>query len=147
MIEALSTHRNRVLTVVFLAIAAAFAGAAVLVGISDNAPGIALAYGAAAVLVLAVVHPWRTSKKFRYLLYGSFVGFFVFVLVHNVFEVVAERMGGPGFVVAILQGIQVAAFLIAVLVCPPAVIIGATGAVVMAIRNRRRAVPDAGTLA
>ena len=147
MIEALSTHRNRVLTVVVLAIAAAFAAAAGLVVINDNPPGILLAYGAAAVLILAVVHPWRTSKKFRYLLYGSFVGFFVFAFVHNVFEVVAERMGGPGFLYAVLQGIQVAAFLIAVLVCPPALVIAAVGAVVMAIRNRRRPVPDADTLA
>jgi hypothetical protein len=139
VIEALSTHRNRVLTVVFLAIAAAFAAAGGLVGISDNPPGILLAYGAAAVLVLAVVHPWRTSKTFRYLLYGSLAGFFVFAFVHNVFEVIAERMGGPGFLYAVLQGIQVAAFLIAVLVCPPAVIIGAVGAVVLWIRNRRRA--------
>lgn len=65
MIEALSTHRNRVVTVVFLAIAAALAAAGGLVGIGDNPPGILLAYGAAAVLVMAVVHPWRTSKKFR----------------------------------------------------------------------------------
>ena len=139
MIEALSTPRNRKVTVVFLAIAAALAAAAGLVGISDNPPGILLAYGAAAALVLAFVHPWRTSRQFRYLLYGSFLGFLVFAVAHNLFEVVAGKMGGPGFVVAVLQGIQVAAFLIAVLVCPPALVIGAVGAVVMAIRNRRRA--------
>ena len=75
MIVALSTPRNRKVTVVFLAIAAALAAAAGLVGISDNPPGILLAYGAAAALVLAFVHPWRTSRQFRYLLYGSFLGF------------------------------------------------------------------------
>jgi hypothetical protein len=140
VIEALSTHRNRVVTAVFLAIAAACAAAAGLVGISDNPPGILLAYGAAAALVLAVVHPWRSSRQYRYLLYASVLGFVVFAALHNVFEVVAGRLGGPGVVVAVLQGIQVAAFLIAVLICPPAVIIGAAGAVVMWIRNRRRAV-------
>lgn len=139
MIEALSTPRNRKVTVVFLAIAAALAAAAGLVGISDNPPGILLAYGAAAALVLAFVHPWRTSRQFRYLLYASVLGFVVFAAVHNVFEVVAERMGGPGFVVAVLQGIQVAAFLIAILICPPALLIGAVGAVLIAIRNRRQA--------
>jgi hypothetical protein len=70
----------------------------------------------------------------------SFVGFAVLVVVHNVLEVVAGRMVGPAFVVAVLQVIQVAAFLIAVLICPPALVIGAVGAVVMAIRNRRRPV-------
>jgi hypothetical protein len=139
VIEALSTHRNRVLTVVFLAIAAALAAAAGIVGVSDNPPGILLAYGAAAALVLAFVHPWRSSRQFRYFLYASFLGFFILVVVHNVFEVVAGRMSGPGFVVAALQVIQVAAFLIAVLICPPGLVIGAVGAVVMAIRSRRRA--------
>jgi len=138
MIEALSTSRNRRMTVVFLAIAAVLAAAAGVVGISDNPPGILLAYGAAAALILAFVHPWRASRQFRYFFYMSFVGFALLVVVHNVFEVVAGRMGGPGFVVAILQGIQVAAFLVAVLICPAALVIGAGGAVVMWIRNRRR---------
>jgi len=138
MIEALSTPRNRRMTVVLLAIAAVLAAAAGVVGISDNPPGILLAYGAAAALILAFVHPWRTSRQFRYFFYAVFVGIAVLVVVHNVFEVVAGRMGGPGFVVAVLQGIQVAAFLVAVLICPPALVIGAVGAVVMAIRNRHR---------
>jgi len=136
MIEALSTHHNRVVTVVFLAIAAVLAAAAGIVGISDNPPGILMLYAGAFALVLAFVHPWRTSRQFRYLLYASVLGLVVFAVVHNVFEVVAGRMGGPGFVVAVLQGIQVAAFLIAILICPPAIIIGVVGEVVMDIRNR-----------
>ena len=137
MIEALSTHHNRVVTVVFMAIAAVLAAAAGIVGISDNPPGILMLYAGAFALVLAFVHPWRTSRQFRYLLYASVLGLVVFAVVHNVFEVVAGRMGGPGFVVAVLQGIQVAAFLIAILICPPALVIGAVGGVAMAIRNRR----------
>ena len=136
MIEALSTHHNRVVTVVFMAIAAVLAAAAGIVGISDNPPGILMLYAGAFALVLAFVHPWRTSRQFRYLLYASVLGLVVFAVVHNVFEVVAGRMGGPGFVVAVLQGIQVAAFLIAILICPPAFIIGVVGEVVMDIRNR-----------
>jgi hypothetical protein len=144
MIEALSTPRSRRVTVLLLVIAGVLAAAAAIVGISDNPPGILLAYGAAAALVLAFVHPWRTSRRFRYFFYISFVGFAVLVVVHNVFEVVAGRIDGPGFVVAVLQGIQVAAFLIAVLICPPALVIGAVGAIVMAIRNRRRRREDPG---
>lgn len=138
MIDALSSPRNRRVTVVFLVIAGVLAAAAGVVGISDNPPGILLAYGAAAALVLAAVHPWRASRQFRYFFYMSFVGFALLVVVHNVFEVVAGRMGGPGLVVAVLQSLQVAAFLVAVLICPPALVIGAVGAVVMAVRSRRR---------
>ena len=57
MLEALSTPRNRTLTFVFLAICCASAIAAVVVGISDNPPGILLAFGAATALILAFVHP------------------------------------------------------------------------------------------
>ena len=138
--EALSTPRNRRCTAVCLGIAGLLAIAAGIVGISDNPPGILLAYAAATALVLAFVHPWRSSRKYRYLLYASVLSFVVLAALHNVFEVVAGGMAGPGFVVAVLQGIQVAAFLIAVLICPPAIVVGAVGAVVMWIRNRRRAV-------
>jgi hypothetical protein len=125
-------------TVSFLGIAAVLAGAAAVVGISDNPPGILLAYGAAAALVLACVHPWRTSRQYRYLFYGSAAAFIVLAVVHNVFEVVAGRIGGPGLVYALLQVIQVAAFLIAILICPPAILIGLVGGIVMWIRNRSR---------
>jgi hypothetical protein len=137
VIEALSSPRGRRVTVLLLVIAGVLAAAAAIVGISDNPPGIFLLYAGAFALVLAFVHPWRTSRQFRYLLYASVLGFVVFAVVHNVFEVVAGRMGGPGFVVAILQGTQVAAFLIALLICPPAFIIGVVGEVVLWIRNRR----------
>jgi len=138
------TSRARALTIVLLVIAGVLAGGAALAGISDNPPGILMLYAGAFALVLGFVHPWRTSRQFRYLLYASVLGFAVFAVVHNVFEVVAGRMGGPGFVVAVLQGIQVAAFLIAVVICPPALFIGAVGAVVMAIRTRHHpARPDA----
>jgi hypothetical protein len=134
--EALSTPHNRRRTAACLGIAGLLAIAAGIVGISDNPPGILMLYAGASALVVAFVHPWRTSRPFRYLLYASVLGFVVFAVVHNVFEVVAARMGGPSFVVAVLQGIQVAAFLIAVLICPPALVIGAVGAIVMWIRSR-----------
>ncbi|HOC42499.1 MAG TPA: hypothetical protein PKJ99_05695 [Thermoanaerobaculales bacterium] len=142
MIEALSSSHNRTVTALLLVIAGALAAAAALVGISDNLPGILLLYAAAFALVLAFVHPWRASRKFRYLFYASALGFVVFAVAHNVLEVVAGRMGGPGLVVAALQGIQVAAFLIALLICPAAFIIGLAGGVVMWIRGRRRSLPS-----
>ena len=57
MLEALSTPRNRNLTLVFLAICCASATTAVVVGVSDNPPGILLAFGAVTALVLAFVPP------------------------------------------------------------------------------------------
>ncbi len=138
MLEALSNPRNRTLTFVFLAICCASATAAVVVGISDNPPGILLAFGAATALVLAFVHPWRTAKQFRLFLYASVLGLVMFAILHNVFEAVAGKAASAGALQILLQGLGVAAFLLAVLICPPAILVGAVGSVVMFIRNRRR---------
>ena len=138
MIEVLSTPHNRILTIVFLAIGCASATSAVVVGISDNPPGILLAFGAAAAFVIAFVHPWRTVKQFRRLLYVALLGLVIFAILHTLFEAIAAKFTGAGVFQNILQGIGVATFLIAVLICPPAIVVGAIGMLVMFIRNRRR---------
>jgi hypothetical protein len=143
MLEALSNPRNRTLTFVFLAICCASATVAIIVGISDNPPGIFLAFGAATAFVLAFVHPWRTAKKFRLLLYASVLSFVILGILHNVFEGVASTIEGAGALQILLQGLGVTAFLIAVLICPPAILVGVVGSIVMFIRNRRR--PTQGT--
>ena len=147
MLEALSTPRNRILTFVFLAICCASATAAVVVGISDNPPGILLAFGAATALVLAFVHPWRTAKLFRLFLFASVLGFVMFAILHNVFDAVASNAESAGTLQILLQGLGVAAFLLAVLICPPAILVGAVGSVVMFIRNRRRPTQGRDTVA
>jgi len=138
MLEALSNPRDRTRTLVFLAIFGALATAAVIVGIEDNPPGILLAFGSATALVLAVIHPWRTAKQFRLLLYASVLGFVMSAILHNVFEGLASKTEVGGTFQILLQGIGVAAFLLAVLICPPAILVGSVGSVVMFIRNRRR---------
>ncbi len=138
MLEALSTPRNRTLTFVFLAICCATAAGAAVVGISDNPPGIFLAFGAATALILAFVHPWRTAKQFGLFLCASVAGFVIFGILHNVFEGVAGEVDSMRALQVLLQGLGVAAFLLALLICPPAILVGAVGSVVMFIRNRRR---------
>ena len=138
MLEALSASRNRTLTFVFLAICCASAAAAVVVGISDNPPGIFLAFGAATAVILAFVHPWRTAKQFGLFLCASVAGFVIFGILHNVFEGVAGEVDSMRALQVLLQGLGVAAFLLALLICPPAILVGAVGSVVMFIRNRRR---------
>ena len=137
MLEALSTPRSRNTTFVLLAACAVLAIGAAVVGISDNPPGIGLAFLSAAAGVLAFVHPWRTSKQYRYLFYMTFVVFFISAVVHGVFEVLGQRLSG-GLVAGALSGVGVLFFLIAILLCPPCMVVAAIGAIVMAIRNRRR---------
>lgn len=147
MIDALSTPHNRIRTLILLAICGLSAIAAAVVGIDDNPPGILLAFLAATAFVLAFVHPWRTSRQFRHLLYASALGFVVFGLLHIVCEAIASNGGGLGLVQDLLNGAGAVFFLIAVLVCPPGMLVGAVGAVVMSIRNRGRRTPGPTTAA
>ena len=140
MLEALSTPRNRIRTFILLVVCGALAMVAGAEGIDDNPPGIFLAFGSACALVLAVVHPWRASKQFLHLVLASGLGLIVFGLLHNLFEAIA---GSSGLFHGLLSGASAASFVIAILVCPIGLLVGAGGAFVMSIRNRHP--PTSGT--
>jgi len=137
MLVAFSTPRNRTIAFVFLTICCVFATGAGFVGISDNPPGIFLVFGAAAAFILAFVHPWRTSKQYRRLLYASLIGFVIFAVLHNGLHAIGNDVS-DGLLKSLLQGLNVTSFLIAVLICPPALLVGAVGAIVFFIHNRRK---------
>ena len=136
MLEAFSTPRNRSRTFILFAICGVLAVTAAAVGISDNPPGLLFAFLSASALVAAFVHPWRASKHFRRLIYASGLGFIVFAVLHNVLEGVASKAGISGLVHDLLSGAGVACFLVATLLCPPGLLVGAVGAVVMSRRER-----------
>jgi len=135
MLEALSTPRNRYRSLALFLVCVVLAFAASIFGISDNPPGIALAFFSAIAFVLTFVHPWRIAKKFRYLIYASISGFLVAVILHNLFEGLAAKMGGSGPVYSLLSGAGVAFFFIA-LICPIALLVGLVGAVIVSRRKK-----------
>ena len=138
MIDTFSTPHNRIKTLILLVICGLSAIAAAAVGIDDNPPGLLLAFLAATAFVLAFVHPWRTARQFRLLLYASVLGLALFVILNNVFAAVAHNSANAGALQNLLQGLAVAAFFLATLICPAAFIVGAVGSVAMFIRSRRR---------
>ena len=142
MLEIFSTPRNRNQTFILFAICGVLAAAATAVGISDNPPGLLLAFLSAITFVVAFVHPWRTSKQFLRLIYASGLGFIVSAVLHNVFEGIASMAGVSGLVHDLLGGAGVAFFLVAILLCPPGLLVGAVGAVVM-FRRKRHSQPGA----
>jgi hypothetical protein len=138
MIDALSTPRNRIWTLILLVICGLSAIAAAVVGIDDNPPGILLAYLAATAFVLAFVHPWRTSRQFRRLLYASVLGVALFFILDNVFAAVGYNSATAGALQNLLQGLADAAFFLAALILPAAFFVGVVGSVAMFIRSRRQ---------
>ena len=138
MIKALSTHHNRMLSIIFLAACCISAIAAGVIGIDDNAPGILCAFIAAAALILAFVHPWRSAKQFGLLLLGAVLCFVISAVLHNVFHAIAGGMESAQVSRKMLEGLGVAAFLLAVLICPPAVMVGLIGSVAMLVRKHHQ---------
>ena len=138
MIAAVSTPRNRTLSSVFLVLSCVLAAVAILVGIDDNPPGIFLAFGAAAALILAFIHPWRTTKQFVRFLIAAIVAFVLLAVLHNVFYGLADMAENQKALQIVLQVLSVATFLIAVLICPPAIAIGVVGSIALIILRHRQ---------
>jgi hypothetical protein len=120
-------------TVGLLALTAVLTAAALIVGFSENPPGIALLYAAGVTLVLAGTHHWRSPRRFGLLLIGSVAGFFITVVIHNFAEVGAERIAHLPVLATILSIISVAGFFLAVIVFPMGGIVGALGTVFSAL--------------
>jgi hypothetical protein len=135
MLEALSTTRNRRRSLYFLIGGGLATGASTIVGISDNPPGIALAFGAAAAFLLAIIHPWRTARPYWRLLLATVLGFVASAILHNVFEMLGGLASLPGFVSVAFRAIGVTFFLAAVILCPPALVVSLVGAMAMALRG------------
>ena len=107
-----------------------------IVGISDNPPGIALVYGGLICLVLAAVCRWRRPKSFLLLFATSAAGFIVFAILHNVFYGIGEYTD-MSWLKSLMEALHVGAFLIALLLCPAGVLVGLVGWIATLIRTRR----------
>ena len=121
---------------VLVAIGCVALAGALIVGISDNPPGIALLYGGLICLVLAAVCRWQRPKSFLLLFALSVLGFVVFAILHNVFYGIGKSID-VSWVQALMEGLHVGAFLIALLLCPAGILVGLVGWIVSLIRTRR----------
>lgn len=140
MLESLANPKHRPLTMVFFAVTVLSVAGAAVVGLSDNPPGIALAYLAAGAFLLALIHPWRTPRRFLVLFAGGVLGFLLFAILHNLLEYLAGKTTQV-FLQGLLIAGHVTAFFIALLGCPPAILIGILGAVFFSVRNLFRPSP------
>ena len=136
MLDAFSKPQNRKWTSILLGFAALLGIAAAVIGIDDNLPGILFAFLGITAFVLAFAHPWRTSRQSLRLFLASILGLVVFGGLMIVCDLIGSKIEASG-VTRLLLNIGSTLFLILALICPSGLLVGAVGAVVMAIRNRR----------
>lgn len=137
MINNIALSRNILISILLIIVCCILSFAAFIVGIEDNPPGIALAFLSTIALVLVFVHSMRTTKQFRFVIYTSGMGFVLSVILHNVFEGIAFKVGETNPVFGVMNGAGVAFFFIALFVCPMAFLIGLIGAGIISKRQRR----------
>jgi uncharacterized membrane protein (UPF0136 family) len=132
MTSAFSPPHNRKMTLILLAMCGLLVIAAVVVGIDENLPGILLAFLAATAFVLAFVHPWRTARKFMFLLLASILGIVLFIILNIILDTVAQNPANTGTLQDLLQSPVIDAFIIIIaMILSAAFIVGAVGSVAM----------------
>ena len=128
-----STQRLRL---IFLAVAVVLLGAALAVGISDNPPGIALAFLSSIAVVLALTIGLHTARQYVILLLGSLLLFVVTAVLHNVFEA-AGSAAGTAWLKNAGEAVGVLFFMLAIFLCPAGVVVGAIGTFAALLRPRK----------
>ena len=76
-------------------------------------------------------------KKFLILTGASAAGFFVFVLLHNIFYALEQITGYITILYYLMKALEVAFFLIAIFACPIGFVIGVIGTIVMFSKKRK----------
>ncbi len=139
MSDAFSTPRNRITTIVLLVLCVLSAIAAVLVGIDDNLPGVFLALFAGIAFVLAFSHPWRSIRKFLFLLLASVLGFVFLIILNIALDFITRNPATSDSLRNLLQGrAGDAGILVLSMLSMAAFLVAAVGSLVLFIRSRRK---------
>jgi len=137
MIDAFSTRSNRIKTLILLVICCLSAIVSTVVGIDENPPGILLALLAAVTFVLAFSHPWRTARKFMFLLLAAVLGFVLFIVVSIVSDSIVQNPASSDALQNLIESpVNEALSIIFAMLCMATFLVGVVGAVVMFIRSR-----------
>ncbi|MCP5063285.1 MAG: hypothetical protein GY936_12575 [Ignavibacteriae bacterium] len=130
-------QQNKKLSLVFLYIFVVLAILASIIGISDNPSGIIILYLGIASLILSFIHHWQSTRKFIILLTVIIITFVISAILHNLLEVVAEKYITLSLLKELVSGLGVLFFIVAVLICPPAILISIIGAVKFAFKKSK----------
>ena len=132
------TSPYRRVSLVLMVLAAASAAGAVLVGVDDNPPGLALAVLAGALLVTAFVHHWRSMKRFFVL---SVIAFGLSAIMVGILIAIDVSLTGGHVAKPLAPAVDFSgsalALILAFLVVP-SILVGLAGALVMLLVARRK---------
>jgi hypothetical protein len=100
---------------------------AVIIGVSDNPPGIGLAYLGISFVCFSMIHQWRSARHYWTLLAVSVISFPVLVLLHNIFDTINTQIGTIPLVNQLFGGFAVISFIGGVLIAPAVALVAVLG--------------------
>lgn len=121
-------------TYVYLIIGILLLVISIIVGISDNPPGIIISYIGFVFLVIAFTYNYQKTKSYVILLISSIIGFVLFAILHNVLEAI-----GKG---TFLETIGVFFFLAGIFLCPAGILVGIFGIITGLIKRKKYSALD-----
>jgi uncharacterized membrane protein (UPF0136 family) len=137
MLQAFATPRNRTVSVLLLVACGLLALAAARLGISDNPPGIVLAFLSIAAFFAALAHGWRRARPFWLLACGALASLVVLSALTILFDISAAKTEPGGPWASVLRALS-RVCMVAAMACPSALLVGAVGGIVALVRTGRR---------
>lgn len=124
----------------WILLGAALAGglAALIVGVADNPPGIALMYLSLACLAGAWVWNWPSTREFWSLLFVALAAFPIGVVLHNLFYALGTVVGEIPVLRELTAFLGVFFFLISVAAVGPAAVVALVGGIITSWQGQRR---------
>ncbi|MBE0418368.1 MAG: hypothetical protein IBX63_11440 [Coriobacteriia bacterium] len=129
---------HRAVTLALIVLAAILAVAAVLIGIDDNPPGIALAALSGAALVTAFVHHWRSPRRFLLLSAASLGAVVVLGALGIVSDIAVTGNRLPASVTPVVESAGSTIFIAIAFLGVPSILVGLIGAIVVWLIRRTR---------
>lgn len=108
-----------------------------IVGVSDNLPGIIIMFLGILSLILSVTHIWKGHKIYLKFFVYSVAGFFVSVLFHNLLYAFAELNQDVAWAHDLIVLVATFFFVLAVLIFPATSLVGLVGLLISFYRNKR----------
>jgi len=128
---------NRRITFLLIALAIMAITIGLIIGISDNPPGIIILYAGIVLLLISFIHIWRMIRPFLILLLISSVGVPVFAVLHNIFFGIAELNSDARLLSEVLSFFDAMSFIIALIICPSGIVVGLGGALILFIKRKK----------
>jgi hypothetical protein len=87
---------------------------------------------------VALIHPWKKARLFILLLVISTVGFWIFVMIHNLMDWARIWIDNYGTLYVLVDSIGSLMFVCAVFICPSLFFISIFGLIILALRQMIR---------